>query len=190
MDLSFAALREDYATRLAVWKPHLRPGQGDPHKVAQDLLVHKDRFLALQSLCGVPALWVMPVFEREEPRFDRYLGNGDRLDHPTTHVPRGRGPFASWEEGAVDALKLDHITAVTSWSWQMACYEWERWNGFGPREHGRETGYNWSGTDQYEGGKYTGDGVWSRGTWDVQLGCVIVAKAIAELDPEIGAGFG
>ncbi len=143
----------------------------------------------MQSLCGVPALWVMPVFERENPSFSSYLGNGDPLDHPTVHVPKHRGPFDSWEKGAADALTLDHITQVKEWTWPMACYEWELWNGFGPRHHGRPSGYVWSGTTIYQGGKYIADGVWSRGTFDKQLGCVEIARAIAGLDEEIGKGL-
>src|SRR5258705_10572295 len=38
------------------------------------------------------------------PRWDTCLGNGQALNRKTTIVPKGRGPFNSWEEGAVDAL--------------------------------------------------------------------------------------
>lgn len=157
--------------------------------IAVRLLKSRDRFLALQTACGVPALWVMPVFERENPSFQTYLGNGDPLDKATTHVPRGRGPFSTWEAGAADSLTLDRVTLCPQWTWERACYEWELYNGFGPRQHSRPSGYLWSGTSEYRGGKYIADGVWSRGTWDHQLGCVIVAKQIASLDAEIGKGF-
>lgn len=181
---TFVALADNYAAMLAAAK------LTEPTRVtATRLLQHRDRFLSLQQSTGVPALWVMPVFEREEPSFECYLGNGDPLNEPTKHVPRGRGPFASWEAGAADALKLDHISAVEDWSWARACYEWELWNGFGPRDHGRTSGYVWAGTDQYHGGKYVADGVWSPRTWDHQLGCFAIAKAIAELDPALGEGL-
>lgn len=186
MKLTFDALQPDYERWLADYKP-LRPL--DAHAAATRLLVHRDRFLSLQEACGVPALWVMPVFVRENPSFNSYLGNGQPLTHRTTEVPAGRGPFDSWEEGAADALKLDDITEVGNWTWAMGCYEWEKWNGFGPRRHGRPTGYVTAGTNIYAGGKYISDGVWSRGTWDHQLGTLILAKTIAELDPEIGKGF-
>ncbi len=184
--MTFDQLKAEYEADLANAKP---TRSTDAIIAAKRLLVHRDRFLALQKMSGVPALWVMPVFERENPSFNAYLGNGDNLNRPTTHVPRGRGPFDSWEAGAADALKLDRITQVPQWTWARACYEWELWNGFGPRHHGRPSGYVWSGTSIYQGGKYVSDGVWSRGTWDHQLGCVELARAIAELDPEIGKGF-
>ena len=186
--MTFDQLAPEYIADLAAAKP---TRSSEATAVAKTLLVHRDRFLALQKLCGVPALWVMPVFERENPSFNSYLGNGDPLNRPTRHVPKNRGPFNSWESGATDALRLDHITQVDEWTWPRACYEWERWNGFGPRNHGRPSGYLWAGmTPPYVGGKYVADGVWSRGTWDHQLSCVILARAIAQLDAEIGGGFG
>jgi lysozyme family protein len=151
----------------------------------QYLLPHKDRFLEVEKRTGVPALWLMPVWYREKPSFNAYFGNGDALDRPTTHVPRNRGPFQSWEDGVVDSLALDHISVPKAWTWALACYEWELWNGFGPRNHGRASGYVWSGTSVYQGGKYVADGVWSRGTYDSQLGCVALAKAINALDDSI-----
>lgn len=184
--LTFDELKADYIQRLAAMKPTKLTAA---KATAQRLLKSRDRFLALQSQCGVPALWVMPVFDRENPSFSAYLGNGDPLNEPTTHVPKGRGPFKSWEDGAADALKLDHVTLWNQWTWEGACWEWEKYNGFGPREHGRTSGYLWSGSDQYQGGKYIADGVWSRGTWDRQLGCIVVAKEIAALDAEIAKGF-
>jgi lysozyme family protein len=185
--VTFDQLEPEYVADLAAAKP---TRSSEAVAAAKRLLLHRDRFLAMQAKCGVPALWVMPVFEREQPSFDTYLGNGQSLHHRTTLVPRGRGPFDSWEDGAADALELDHITDVSEWTWPRACYQWELWNGLGPRRHGRPSGYLWSGTSVYRGGKYVSDGVWSRGTWDHQLGTVILARAIAELDAEIGAGFG
>jgi len=184
--LTFDQLKGEYTQHLAAFQPT------KAHQaaiVAKRLLESRDRFINLTKLCGVPALWVMPVFERENPSFRSYLGNGDPLDRPTTHVPVHRGPFATWEAGAADALQLDHVTLCPEWTWEWACYEWEKWNGFGPRNHGRPTGYLWAGSNQYFGGKYVADGVWSRGTFDTQLGTVAIAKALADLDHELAQGF-
>ena len=186
MNLTFDVLKDDYARHLSEMK---LTRQHEAEAEAKALIAHRDRFLALQEKCGVPALWVMPVFYREGPSFSDYLGNGDPLDKPTTHVPRGRGPFATWEEGAADALALDHVTQHAEWTWEWACWEWEKYNGMGARIRGRTSGYVWSGTDQYAGGKFIADGVWSRGTWDKQVGCVAIAKEIARLDAQIQIGF-
>jgi lysozyme family protein len=184
--MNFDDLKKDYAADLFDAKP---TRSSEAIAVAKRLLVNRDRFLAMQAMSGVPALWVMPVFEREEPSFNTYLGNGDPLNRPTRHVPRGRGPFSSWETGATDALTLDHVNEPADWTGPWACWQWEKWNGFGPRRHGRPSGYLWAGTTIYQGGKYVADGIWSRGTWDTQLGCVELGRAIAELDPEIGKAF-
>jgi len=186
MNFTFEALESEYRQHLASMKL-LKMGLAE--QVAKRLLQNRHRFLAVQRECGVPALWLMPVFEREGPSFDAYFGNGDPLNKPTEHVPRGRGPFQTWEEGVIDALHLDHITETVAWSWEMACYEWERWNGMGPRNHGRPSGYLWSGTDIYQGGKYVADGIWSPRTFDHELGTIILAKAIAAADPELASGF-
>lgn len=183
---TFDTLKSDYTKDLAAFKP---TKAGQAVAVAKRLLKDRDRFLALQEACGVPALWVMPVFERENPSFNSYLGNGDPLDHPTTHVPAHRGPFSTWEAGAADALQLDHITQCPEWTWEYALYEWEKWNGMGVRSHGRPSGYLWAASNIYQGGKYIADGIWSKGTWDQQLGTVSIAKAIATLDEEIAKGF-
>jgi len=188
MDLSFDTLKSDYATDLANMTP-ITTQKAQAEAVAKKLLVDKARFMSVQTGCGVPALWLIPVFEREGPSFSDYFGNGDPLDKPTTDVPRGRGPFETWEAGCMDALTLDDVTKCAAWTWEAACWEWEKWNGFGPREHGRPSGYLWSGTSIYKGGKYIADGVWSPGTWDQQLGTVILGKALAALDSEIAAGF-
>lgn len=188
MDVSFDALEPEYLDDLksAVVQ---RSVSLQATAVAKKLLVNRDRFLAVQHTTGVPALWLMAVFEREGPSFSDYLGNGQPLDHVTTEVPKARGPFASWEAGCDDALTLDHVTQCPEWTWAAACWEWEKWNGFGPREHGRPSGYLWAGASIYKGGKYVSDGVWSPGTWDKQLGCVVIALAIAAIDAEIGHGL-
>lgn len=188
MSYTFDALKAEYTSDLSDMR---FTKSSEAIATAKRLLVNKSRFMTVQQQCGVPALWLMPTFEREGPSFSAYFGNGDPLNRPTRDVPRGRGPFATWEDGTIDALTLDHVTAhpPDGWTWEWACYQWEKWNGFGPREHGRPTGYLWSGTSIYQGGKYVSDGVWSPGTFDQQLGTVIVAVSLAQLDADLAAGF-
>lgn len=186
--MTFEQLESDYANDLATMK--VTAHDADLYHVATRLLASVDRFKKVQTGCGVPALWLMPVFEREDPSFDTYFGNGDPLNKPTTHVPKNRGPFSTWEDGVIDALKIDNIAECPVWSWERACFMWESWNGFGPRlHHGRPSGYLWGGTSIYQGGKYVADGVWSRGTWDRQLGTVAIAKKLASLSPELETDF-
>ena len=67
----------------------------------------------------------------------------------------------------------------------MMLFEDELWNGFGPRMHGRHTGYLWGGTTVYDGGKYVEDGKWSAHAIDLQLGTVPLMQALVRLDPSL-----
>src|ERR1700722_2303138 len=100
----FDAVKAEYEADLTNAKP---TRSSEAIAVAKNLITNRAIFLKMQELSGVPALWVMPVFERENPSFNSYLGNGDPLNRPTIHVPKGRGPFEvpdAWEKGATDAL--------------------------------------------------------------------------------------
>lgn len=155
--------------------------------IARRLLSYKARYLCVSQTIGVPIAVLAALHERESTaNFRTYLGNGETLNRVTRLVPKGRGPFESWEAGADDALRLEHFDTVKNepggWSWAKALYECEMWNGFGPRAHGRHTGYLWSGTSQYDGGKYVADGVWSPTTKDQQLGVVPIMLTMIALD--------
>lgn len=124
----------------------------------------------------------------------RALGQGDRWDRVSVNVPRGQGPFKS----RLDAMKFYiHYDGLDDnshpWGMEYACWRGERWNGFGPRAHGRATGYLWAGTSIYDrptglGGKYVRDGVWDPDTFDVQLGIVPVLLRIGQLRPDLAIG--
>lgn len=156
---------------------------------ARRLLGFLPKYADVQRRTGVPAIWLATVFEREaSSNFRLYFGNGDPLSSVTTHVPAGRGPFVgptAWEDGCIDAMGVDKIDQVTGWTWARLCYEGELWNGFGPRAHGINTGYLFSGTSAYTEGKYVEDGVWSATTQDRQLGIVPVAQRMVQLQPSL-----
>jgi hypothetical protein len=67
------------------------------------------------------------------------------------------------------------------WTWPRACFEGELFNGFGPRAHGRPTGYLWSWTNIYTGGKYVADGKWDPDHVDEQCGMVPMMAALLRL---------
>ena len=86
--------------------------------------------------------------------FDTYLGNGEPLDEVTTLVPAGRGPFDTWEEGAIDALTYDGLTEVTDWRLEKMLFHLEKYNGLG--YHNKTpplpSPYLWAGTNIQEPG--------------------------------------
>jgi lysozyme family protein len=61
----------------------------------------------------------------------------------------------------------------------------EIYNGFGPRNHGRRTGYLWAGTNIYNGGKYIADGEWDPNAKDTQMGMIPLMVTMLQLDPTL-----
>ena len=180
MSFAYAALRDEYIRLLATCEVTERM---QALAAAKRILLLKPRYAEVSAKTGAPVLWLMAINERESgSSLFTYLGNGQPLRRVTTEVPAGRGPFATWEAGAEDALHLDRIDAVTDWCWPRALYEGEAWNGFGPRMHGRHSGYLWAGTSVYDGGKYVADCQWDAKAFDKQLGIVPVMRALVSLD--------
>src|SRR5258708_27281051 len=77
------------------------------------------RYKAVEKLTGVPWWFIAVVHEREgAQKWDTFLGNGQSLSRKTTIIPKGRGPFNTWEDGAVDALMNcpPHAAKNKDWS--------------------------------------------------------------------------
>jgi lysozyme family protein len=137
------------------------------------------RYKAVEKLTGVPWWFIAVVHEREgAQKWDTYLGNGQALDKKTTLVPKGRGPFKTWEDGAVDALVNCAPFAAKNKDWSIggALTMLELYNGPGYAQMNKPSPYVWAGTNQYEKGKYVGDGKYSPETVDAQLGCAGLLK--------------
>ena len=147
---------------------------------------HGDEWKAVTAATGVPMLWGIPSFERESSSdYSRSPAQGDRWDRPSVNVPRGLGPYPNWGASAVAAYRIDHLNMVTSWTWPRAMYEGELFNGFGPRNHGKHTGYLWAWSNIYTGGKYVSDGVWDPNAHDQQCGMVPMMLMLLRLDPSL-----
>ena len=160
--------------------------QSEFHRLAQFAVDHKTRYQAIEAKTGVP-WWLVAVLHRRESDadFNTYLGNGDPLDRPTRDVPRNRGPFASFEDGAVDALHLDGLDKVPDWRLEKALYYAELFNGGGYDARRLPSPYIWGGTNQQKRGKYVSDGKWNGQAWDSQPGCAPMIKAMMDLDKTI-----
>lgn len=177
---SFDQLAPEYQTDWSTAR--VKPSrQREALETGERLLKDLSTYKAAEALFGVPALWLMATNERESSgNLHTYLGNGDPLNERTRDVPRGRGPFSSWQAGAKDALTLDGIVLVKTWNPARACYEWELWNGWGYRAHGVRSPYLVGGTTLQQPGKYIRDGVWDPHAEDTQLGCVAVAWGVLQ----------
>lgn len=155
-------------------------------QAAGKLLKDLNRYKAVEKLTGVPAVFLMCTNLRESNgSMLRYLGNGQLLSMKTTIVPKNRGPFASWEDGAVDAIKLEGLDKENNWSVAHIAYDEEAFNGWGYYFHDINSPYLWGGTQHQQSGKYIADGVFDKTIMDTQLGVMVVLKILIEIEPSL-----
>jgi lysozyme family protein len=151
-------------------------------------IVAKARYQTIAARTGVPWFVIAVIHEREaSQRWDRGLAQGDPWASVSTHAPKGRGPFASFEAAAVDALTncAPYAARWTDWSPGGAMTLLEQYNGLGYANRGLPSPYVWSGTDQYTKGKYIADGVFNANVVDAQLGCAGLIMTMQTIDPSI-----
>jgi hypothetical protein len=96
----------------------------------------------------------------------------------SVRVPKGRGPFKSWEEAAIDALTNCGPYAARNKDWSIgnALALLEKYNGLGYYNKGIPSPYIWAGTNQYTKGKYIADGKFDPNHVDQQLGVAGLLK--------------
>ncbi|GKQ52882.1 hypothetical protein [Bradyrhizobium sp. Ce-3] len=153
----------------------------------------KARYQAVSAKTGVPWFFIAVAHEREASQnWDTQLGQGDPLGSVSVHVPKGRGPFKTWEDGAYDALVNCAPFAARNQDWSVGgmLTMLEQYNGLGYAARGKPSPYIWSGTDQYVSGKYVRDGVFDANAVDQQLGCAGLLRTMMQLDPTIAFSEG
>lgn len=163
-------------------------------KFARKIIAAEPKYRAVEKATGVPWYFIGLLHMRESSNnFAGVLHNGEHIigtGRKTTLVPKGRGPFASWEEAAIDALKLKGLDKIKSWDVSRIGYEAERFNGFGYTKKGINSPYLWAGSGHQQSGKYVRDGVFSQTATDTQMGVMTVLKRLCELRPDIAAQLG
>ncbi len=176
------------------WSSARPTRKAEAAKVALRLYKAKTRYQAVERETGVPWAAIAVIHERESSQDWRAsLAQGDPWSRVSVHVPAGRGPFASWEAAAIDALVKcpPFLARHKDWSIAAALTALETYNGIGYAARGVPSPYLWSGTNQYRAGKYVRDGVYDPGKVDPQLGCAALLIALMEINPSIGlAGEG
>jgi lysozyme family protein len=160
--------------------------------IARNMIAVRARYATIEKKCGVPWFMVAVIHMREASmNFSCVLHNGEKIigmGRKTRLVPAGRGPFATWEEAALDALTMPPhaLHRIVNWSLERMLYEIEKYNGFGYLGKCNSP-YLWSWTSQYSGGKYVRDHVFDPHAIDPQPGCVALLKALAALDAGVAA---
>lgn len=163
-------------------------------KFARKIIASEKKYREVEAATGVPWYFIGVLHMRESSNnFAGVLHNGEHIigtGRKTTLVPGGRGPFSTWAEAAVDALKLKGLHKIKSWPVSRIGYEAERFNGFGYTKKGINSPYLWAGSNHQQPGKYVRDGVFSSTATDTQLGVMTVLKRLCELRPDIAAQLG
>jgi lysozyme family protein len=151
---------------------------------AAKIRANRVRYEAVSAKTGVPWDVIAVIHYRESSgSFAGVLHNGQKIigtGKKTTLVPKGRGPFTSWEQAAIDALINCHPYAGKNKDWSLAntLDLLERYNGLGYRKKGVPSPYLWAGTDQYVRGKYVADGKYDPNHVDRQLGVAALLIAL------------
>lgn len=104
--------------------------------------------------------------------------NGQRWDTVTTIVPKGKGPFANWEEAALYAVRYMNLTTEKADTLEELLHILEAYNGMGYQLHGINSPYLCSGTNLYSKGKYVSDGNYDPNAISAQVGCIPLLKAL------------
>jgi lysozyme family protein len=143
---------------------------------AEKIIANRSRYELVAKATGVPWDVIGVIHYRESSNdFRGVLHNGQRIigtGKKTTLVPKGRGPFSTWEEAAIDALANchPHLARNKDWSTGATLDKLEAYNGLGYRNKSLPSPYLWAGTDQYVKGKYVADGKFDPNHIDKQLG--------------------
>lgn len=187
-------------------KARIPASKGPAFKAVSDVLLKPENRLRYERVANslgqqgytIPWWFIAVAHYREagfdlqnnSPRWETYLGNGQPLNKKTTMVPAGRGPFSTWEEGAVDALVNAHPYAAKNKDWSIggALTKLEEYNGLGYFNKGKPSPYIWAGTDQYVKGKYVADGKYNPNAIDKQLGCAGILKFMGVFKAAVGGG--
>jgi lysozyme family protein len=160
--------------------------EGRIESAARRVLLGRPKYKNVSDKTGVPWRLIGAIHNMESScDFTGVLHNGERIigtDKKTTLVPKGLGPFATWESSALDALTREGFTRISKWTLGLELQLAERYNGTGYlRKHPEENSpYLWACTSINDGqGKYIADGQYSE-TADAnkQVGIAAIYKQL------------
>lgn len=156
--------------------------QSEIRYLVDEIMKNRPRYQAVSGTFANPIRWYhIAVIHYLECslNFARYLGNGQSLYKKTTIVPIGRGPFTSFEAGAIDAIRLQNLDIEMDWSIGNTLYLLEGYNGYGYSKYrGINSPYLYSGSNHYEKGKYVSDGKYDPNAVSTQIGAALLLKEI------------
>ena len=188
--VSYESLKSGYESNWA--NLQIRPARlAEANATARKAINAKATYQQVERLTGVPWCFVALCHYRESNfDFDTYLGNGESLHRVTSLVPKGRGPFASFVEGAVDALRIQNFVGAQDWCIARTLYRLECFNGLGYHAKGVNSPYLYGGSTLYgpteaRAGKFVADHVFDPNHVDSQLGTAVILHAMMSQDSSI-----
>lgn len=188
--VSFDSLKSEYERNWA--NLEIRPARlEDANAVARKAIKGKATYQQVERLTDVPWHFIALCHYRESNfDFDTYLGNGESLHRVTSIVPKGRGPFASFVDGAVDALRIENYVGAKDWGVARTLFRLEGFNGFGYHAKDCNSPYLYGGSTLYgppeaRAGKFVRDHVFDPSHVDSQLGTAVILHAMMSLDSSI-----
>lgn len=159
-----------------------------PYAPVPRIIAAQNRYQKVQAMTGVSWVFVSCTHYRESNlNFNTQLGQGDPLHSRSVHVPAGRGPFDTFEDGAYDALVncAPYAARIKDWSLPGMLTVLEMYNGLGYARKGVPSPYVWSGMDVYHSGKYVRDGIYDPSAVDKQLGVAGLIKALGPVSTSL-----
>lgn len=149
--------------------------------IVDKVIANKVRYSEIESRTGVPWFFVGVVHYLENGLdFQKYLSNNDPLTAVTVHVPKGRGPFATWEDGASDALRISGLIGATDWSIARILFRLEAWNGFGYRRRQVNSPFLWNCASYYTTGYFVSDGAFDPAAIPERCGGAVLLKRLMD----------
>lgn len=134
---------------------------GQVEKIVSRIIEFKDRYHDVSFHTDVPWQIIACIHNKEAGLdFSKCLHNGDPWNKKTTHVPKGRGPFDTWEDSAIDAVAIDNLDDHEDWDIETTLRRLEAYNGTGYLKYHKDvnTPYLWACTNHYTKGQYVEDG--------------------------------
>lgn len=153
--------------------------------------VAKVRYEKVSVATSVPWFIIAVIHEREASQsWSANLAQGDPWNRVSVHVPKGQGPFDSWESAAINALCKTPPFAARwkDWSAGGSLTLLEMYNGLGYCGLGVPSPYIWASTNQYSCGKYIADHHYDPHAIDHQLGCAALISRMMLMDRSIAFG--
>ena len=153
--------------------------------IANKIIANRSIYLPIAHFFSCPIQWfhIGCIHQMEgELNFNTYLGNGQSLSRVTTKVPKGRGPFKTFEQGAIDAIRQNGLNDVYDWGIGNTLLILEKYNGLGYSDYkGINSPYIFSGSNQYISGKYIADSVYSPTEVSQQIGIALILQKLISL---------